>query len=903
MIPTKKEYHVGIDYGTSNSCVGIFMNGNVHIVPNKLGERTTPSVVLFTNDNKILVGEDTITQKIDNPKNLIYEIKRFIGLSYEEFLNRDFAKYLNYDVVNVDNIPKIKININGEDYFYSAVEISAYILKKLVQNAEDFIAESNQGIKINKAVITVPAHFDNNQISAVKAAANLAGIEVARVVFEPTAAALSYGLGQNLKIEDDNNLKAQKKKNLYCSINPTDVGEAPNPFGMLKKGSSENAIVFDLGGGTLDVTLLKIKKNSDGIVDFDILATDGNIRLGGSDFDNKLIDFCIKDFCNVSGYNEDEIRQNKVACKRLKIKCERAKKLLSIMKETIINIDNFYKSDDLTVKISRDTFEDICQDLYIEIEKIIYSLINSCEIEMNLNNIDEVILVGGATKMTGIKIFLGKIFGPEKVKSNLNPDEAVAYGATLDMAKMEENDKISFNLQDIVAYDLGVETINEEMNPIIKKYSKIPTYKDKTFKVNLTEDNKDIVVNVYEGNNNLVKDNKLLAQIILNQINQLGEIHYNVKFTVDVNSKLTVNIKVESLGLEKEEEIKNVTHALVDKTTKKIRILKSKMLTPLISINSVLILSKSKLKESTNEDEMRSNLDNCIKLQEEKIDNYKIFLAVNETAYEYVYISTKELFEFYLEMFKLKNNQNSKIIEIIKKIKEFMNNLIGAIGYMTDLLEMLGELRKIGLTQEFYEIFVNYIELLNNEALSKKDQKYSRYYSKLYFERVFYDTRKYILDSDFKEMNEKIKTKYLEQKNLSEEELKKANSFAAFIERRMKEGKFIFGQTGFTVIGQKIEKFEKDMESLTPEELQEVLDIYENMVSSFDKRKYSKEELYCLGNIIFINGEIFKRGYKKLYKEINRFETILAHNKDLQQDWIGPINEIISELKDKNNEI
>ena len=309
------------------------------------------------------------------------------------------------------------------------------------------------------------------------------------------------------------------------------------------------------------------------------------------------------------------------------------------------------------------------------------------------------------------------------------------------------------------------------------------------------------------------------------------------------------------------------------------------------------------MKESKTEHEKRLNLDNCIKLQEDKINNYLVFLTLNETAYEYVYISTKELFEFYLEMFKLKNNQNSKIIEIIKKIKEFMNNLIGAIGYMTDLLEMLGELRKIGLTQEFYEIFVNYIELLNNEALSKKAQKYSRYYSKLYFERVFYDTRKYILDSDLKEMNENIKTKYLEQKNLSEEELKKANSFAAFIERRMKEGKFIFGQTGFTVIGKKIEKFEKDMDSLTPEELQEVLDIYENMVSSFDKRNYSKEELYCLGNIIFINAELFKRGYKKLYKEINRFETILAHNKDLHQDWIESINEIIFELKNKNNEI
>ena len=245
----------------------------------------------------------------------------------------------------------------------------------------------------------------------------------------------------------------------------------------------------------------------DGIVDFDVLATDGNIHLGGSDFDNKLIDFCIKEFCNVSGYKENEVINDKNACKRLKIKCERAKKLLSIMKETIINLDNFYESDDLTIKISRDTFEDICEDLYGEIGKIIYSLINNYEGGITINDIDEVILVGGDTKITGIKIFLGKIFTPEKIKSNLNPDEAVAYGATLDRVKMEENDKINFNLQDIVAYDLGVETYNNEMNTIIKKFSKIPSYKDKNFMINLTESNKDIIINVYEGNNKFVKVN------------------------------------------------------------------------------------------------------------------------------------------------------------------------------------------------------------------------------------------------------------------------------------------------------------------------------------------------------------------------------------------------------------
>ena len=902
MIPGKKEYHIGIDYGTSNSCVGIFMNGNVQIVPNKLGERTTPSVIYFTNDNKILVGEDTITQKIDNPKNLIYEVKRFIGLSYEEFMKRDFAKYLNYDVVNIDNIPKIKININGEDHFYSSIDISAYILKKMIQNAEDFIEEENKGIKINKAVITVPAHFNNNQISAVETAAKLAGIEAARIIYEPTAAALAYGLGQNLIVEDKSILKAQNKKNLYYSINPGDDEEAPNPFCLLKNGSSENAIVFDLGGGTLDVTLLKIKKNMDGIPDFDILATDGNIHLGGSDFDNKLIDFCIKEFCNVSGYKENEVINDKNACKRLKIKCERAKKLLSIMKETIINLDNFYGSDDLTIKISRDTFEDICKDLYGEIEKIIYSLINNYEGGININDIDEVILVGGATKMTGIKIFLGTIFTPEKIKSNLNPDEAVAYGATLDRAKMEENDKINFNLQDIVAYDLGVETYNNEMNTIIKKFSKIPSYKDKNFIINLTESNKDIIINVYEGNNKFVKDNQFLGSLSLKNINKLGELIYNVKFTVDVNSKLKVTIKVESLGLEKEEEIKNITHALVDKTSKKIKILKSKELIPMISINSILISSINKLKESKTEDEKRLNLDNCIKFQEDKVNNYLTFLTDNEAAYEYVYNSTKELFEFYLDMFRLKNNQNSKINEIITKIKNFMKNLIGAIGYLADLLEMLEKLRKIDCAQEFYEIFVNYIELLNNEALSKKnEQKYSRYYCKLYFERVFCDTRKYILESDLKKMNENIKIKYFEQKNISEEELKKVNSYAEYIERRMNEGKFIFGKTGFTVIGKKIEKYEIDPEKLTPEEFQDVLDIFENMVSSFDKSKYSLGELYCLANIIYINGEYFKRGYKKLYKEINRFETILANNKNIDQDWIESINELISDLKNDNN--
>ena len=900
MNPIQKEYHVGIDYGTSNSCVGIFMNGNVHIAPNRLGERTTPSVVSFSSDNKAIVGEDTISQNIDDYKNIIYEVKRFIGLSYEEFTKRDFSKNLNYDVVNVNNVPKIKININDKDYFYSAIEISSLIIKKMVQNAEDFIAEIHQGVKITKAVLTVPAHFDNNQIAAVKEAAELAGIEVARIINEPTAAALAYGLGNNLMVNDKNNIN--EKNILYNSMSHGDDCDAPNPFQILKEGSSEKAIVFDLGGGTLDVTLLNINKNNDGNVDFDVLATDGNIHLGGSDFDNKLIDFCINEFCRETGHPEEEIRQDKKACRRLKIKCEHAKKLLSITQETVINIDNFYGQDDLMIRISRDTFETICKDLYDEIDKIIISIMEGYSSELTLADIDEVILVGGATKMVGIKNFLCHKFGPAKVKSNLNPDEAVAFGATLGRAKMEENDKINFNLQDIVAYNLGIEVANNKMDIIVKKFTKIPCCKEKKYKIVLTNENPDIAINVYEGNNDLVEKNKFLATIYFNNLNKTGEIIYTVKFTVDVNSKLRINLIAESLGIEKEEEIKNITHALADSSTKKIKILKTKVLTPMISINAMLNTNINNLKASRTDEEKIKNLNICIKIQEDKVNNYVVFLKDNETAYEYVYTSTKELFNFYIDLFKLKKSQQVNIEEVISKIKEFMKNLVSAIGYLSDLLHMFTEIKKLGCNNEFFEIFVNYIEILNNEALGKKDnKKFSRYYCKLYFERVFYDIRKYISNSDLEIMDTKIKEKYLQQKQKNEEELKKANSFADFIEKRLKEGKFVFGKTGFTAIGKKIERFEENMDDLTEEETQEVLDIYENMAGSFDKTKYSLGELYCLGNIIYINNQIFNRGYKKLWKDINRFETILNHNIDTDFDWIDTIKEIIKEiLKNKN---
>lgn len=298
-----QDYCIGIDYGTSNSCVALFMNGSVQIIPNRIGERVTPSIVCFTEENKdkALVGEETLSQKIDNYKNTIYEVKRFIGLSYEDFIENEYDKNLNYEVVNKDGIPKIKIVLSGKEYFYSAEEISSFIIKKMVQCVEDFIDKNGEGIKITKAIVTVPAHFTNEQKEAVKSAAKLAGIEIPRIINEPTAAALAYGIGHNLVPEDNSN-GLKRINTLYTSVmNNGDSGEAPLAIERLKSKSQENAIVFDLGGGTLDITILNIKKNNENIIDFEVIATDGDIHLGGSDFDNKLIDFCIKEFCKQTG--------------------------------------------------------------------------------------------------------------------------------------------------------------------------------------------------------------------------------------------------------------------------------------------------------------------------------------------------------------------------------------------------------------------------------------------------------------------------------------------------------------------------------------------------------------------------------------------------------------------------
>ena len=905
-----KDYHVGIDYGTSNSCVGIYMNGTVQIAPNKIGERITPSIVCFTEDNKgkALVGEENLNQKLDYYKNTIYEVKRFIGLNYEEFIEEDYGRNLNYEIVNQDGIPKIKVNLNGSDMYYSAEEISSLIIKKMVQCAEDFIAETEPGIKLTKAIITVPAHFRDDQKNAVKNAAKLAGIDVPRIINEPTAAALAYGIGHNLSPEISNP-SLKKIKTLHNSVvkKDGDAGEAPLAIEIMKSKSQENAIVFDLGGGTLDITILNISKNSEGIINFEVESTDGDTHLGGSDFDNKLIDFCIKDFCIKTGNKEEMVRQDKKSCKRLKIKCENAKKLLTVTQQTIINIENFYGKDDLFLTITREKFDELCKDLYIKIRDLIYQVME--DIGKSPSDIDEVILVGGATRMVGVKDLLHRIFGEGKVKNNLDPDEAVAFGATMEAAKMEEKDKIDFVLQDITAYKLGIATENKDPNDkkengdkmysIIKKFSKIPSSSEKTFEIELNQNYPNIDIRIFEGNDNYIKNNTSLGVMHVDNINRLGKIEYKVKFSVDVNSQLTVTITIDSLGIKKEEIIKKVTHAYVDNKKKKIKICKNKNLQPFSILLESIKMSKQKLSESFNIQNKLENLKDCCQNIEKIIEHYMQFIKDNESIYEKIYTNTKELFGYYIELIKLDINKKDEIKEIVQKIKQYMNNLITQVGYSEELLEDFTEIQqREELKNVFYEIFINYMELMNEQGLIKKKyEKFSRYYSKLYFEREFYTCKKYVKENDILKIDKSLRERYEELKKKNEEELKKVNSFANFIEQKVKSGKFMYGKTGFTIVGKKIEEYEKDISSLSIDDLREILDIFQSMVDSFDKKDNSIGEAYCLFHLIYINNKIFKKGYDDLFKYLERLKSILFSKDDEEYDWIKEAKIIIKELE------
>ncbi len=784
---------IGIDLGTTFSCIAVFKNNKIEVIPNEIGDSTTPSIVTFSG-NKIYSGEETLRIQTRDPKNTIYGVKRLIGKYFEDREVQDeIKKYWTFTVDQGEKqdkgcLPVIVVDYEGKKQKFSPEDISALILAKLKRSAERHLKT-----KVDSCVVTIPAHFREEQKNATIEACKKAGFKVLGTLNEPEAAALAFGFeGKN-----------RKGKN----ANENENGE-------------KLILVFDLGGGTFDVSILKYEN-----LKFKVIEKFGDPHFGGEDFDNALVNYCINKFYEMKKIIIDKDKDPDVM-KRLKMACESAKKILSSKNKIQIELNCLKNNEDLSLEISRDLFEEICGHLFDKCINPISELLQKLNISQG--NIDEVILIGGSTKIPRIRRMLKSIFFREP-NTFINPDEAVASGAAIMAAKLsgvEGKEIKDILIKDITPFTLGIAVFNDEvsrvlillnfleslnkpeklddkgikniannallMSTVIKKGSPIPY--DNTEQYHTVHDNQEEVeFEVYEGESTLVKENNLLGKFRVKNLpkKKAGEVKFDVNFKIDSNGILTVTAQMTDDKNKKEQLIVetykggvsknefNLLEKVEKNNTKDDKFFKMRDLR--IEMNQYYQQIINPKKNIEDEDDEEDEEEKLKRKEEEKFDllkNYshtiEEFISLfdkkdleNEVILEKIFDYLKKLFESYRMALQLKSQVNNDFQkEIINKVAEYFSKFFESkIFWLQDLLDVF-----IGTEKKFfYEIAINLMQLfmIKGQLYSSETKRdnFNKYYAKQYFKGALEIIRKYDLDKDINRIERKKKEQYEQMKN------------------------------------------------------------------------------------------------------------------------------------------